>query len=239
MGSQVKEFFGSLALALAFAFVFQTAAFATFYIPSESMVPTLEVGDRLTASKFAYGFSRYSLPFGLTLPKGVGGRVLAQEPARGDIVVFIHPKSGERMIKRLIGIPGDRVAIRDGRLWLNGELVPRTFERIYSYRDQYGNLVRVAQYKESLPGAAAHEIIERMWPRSKEDMAEILIPEGRYFMMGDNRDNSADSRFSEMGLVPYDNLVGRAEAILYSWYSCDREPGVECAEGRRFATRLH
>ncbi len=121
MRSQVKEFFSSLLLALAFAFLFQTTAFATFFIPSESMVPTLEVGDRLTASKFAYGWSRFSLPFGLTLPASLGGRVLAQSPTRGDIIVFIHPKSGERMIKRLIGVPGDRVAIKGGRLWLNGQ----------------------------------------------------------------------------------------------------------------------
>ncbi len=239
MRSQLKEFFSSLMLALAFAFLFQTTAFATFFIPSESMVPTLEVGDRLTASKFAYGWSRYSLPFGLTLPASLGGRVLAQAPSRGDIVVFIHPKSGERMIKRLIGVPGDRVAIKGGRLWLNGTEVRREFERIYKYRDQYGSMVEVAQYKEMLPGGAEHAIVERTRPFHREDMAEIVIPAGHYFMMGDNRDNSADSRFREMGLVPYENLVGRAEAILYSWYSCQQEPGAECSEGRRFATRLH
>jgi signal peptidase I len=239
MRSQVREFFSSLVLALGFAFLFQTTALATFYIPSESMVPTLEVGDRLTASKFAYGWSRFSLPFGLTLPASLGGRVLAQAPGRGEIVVFIHPKSGERMIKRLIGVPGDRVAIKRGQLWLNGEAVPREFERIYKYRDQYGSMVEVALYKELLPGGVEHEIIERTRPFHREDMAEIVIPPGRYFMMGDNRDNSADSRFREMGLVPYENLVGRAEAILYSWYSCQEEPGAVCAEGRRFATRLH
>ncbi len=237
MRALLKEFLPSVALAAGFAFLFQTTAFATFYIPSESMVPTLEVGDRITTSKFAYGWSRYSLPFDLALPKKLSGRVFSEPPKRGDIVVFIHPKTGERMIKRLVGLPGDRIAIREGRLWLNGSLVPRRFERIYKYREYQGRIVEVAEYTEELPGGVSHSIIERTHFRFGPDMAEMTIPPGRHFMMGDNRDNSADSRFPEMGLVPDENLVGRAEAILYSWYSCEEEPGTTCAS-RRFATRL-
>ncbi len=232
-----KEIAGMLVLAFGFAFVFQTTAFATYFIPSESMVPTLQVGDRLTVSKFAYGWSRHSLAYDLQLPSSLSGRVLAGEPKRGDIVVFIHPRSGQRMIKRLIAVPGDRIALREGRVVLNGVEVPRSFVRTYKFREYGGSLVEVREYDELLPGAKPHKIIERLYRFGQRNMAEITIPPGRYFMMGDNRDNSSDSRYPDMGLVPMENLVGRAEAILYTWYSCEDEPGAECAKPR-FATRL-
>jgi len=229
----------SLLLAVGFAALFQTAAFATFYIPSESMVPTLQVGDRVAVSKFAYGWSRHSLPYGLTLPSfgSRSGRVFAETPRRGDVVVFIHPLNGQRMIKRVIGLPGDHIAIRAGRLILNGEPVARRFVRLYRFREYEGRVVEVRQLTESLPGGASHTILERTGGRYSEDMSEEIIPAGRYFMMGDNRDNSADSRFPQMGLVPEENLIGRAEAILYTLYSCRPEPGVICAN-KRFAQRL-
>jgi signal peptidase I len=229
----------SVLLAVGFAALFQTTAFATYYIPSESMVPTLQVGDRVAVSKFAYGWSRYSLPYGLTLPSfgSDGGRLFAEKPRRGDVVVFIHPRNGQRMIKRVIGLPGDRVAIRAGRLVINGEPVVRRFVRLYRFREYEGRVVEVRQLTETLPGGTAHTILERTGARYGEDMAEETIPPGRYFMMGDNRDNSADSRFPQMGLVPEENLIGRAEAILYTLYSCDPEPGVVCAD-RRFAQKL-
>lgn len=233
----LRDVGGMIALAFAFAFVFQTTAFATYFIPSESMVPTLQVGDRLTVSKFAYGWSRHSLPYDFELPHTFTGRVLLGEPQRGDIVVFIHPKTGQRMIKRLIGVPGDRIAMRDGRVILNGKEVERQYVRTYRFREYQGGVVKVREYEERLPGAEPHKIIERVDGIGFREMGEIEVPAGKYFMMGDNRDNSADSRFDAMGLVPLDNLIGRAEAILYTLYSCEPEPGAECAKPR-FATRL-
>jgi len=237
MMRHIREFVEMLALALGFAFLFQTAAFATFYIPSESMVPTLQVGDRLTVAKYAYGWSRHSLPYDLTLPKTINGRLMAREPKRGDIVVFMHPKSGERMIKRLIGLPGDTISLRDGRLILNGKLVPRRLVRTFRYREYGGDIVPVREYAEVLPGGTAHAVLERLDRGIRRDMFEMTIPENRYFMMGDNRDNSADSRSPMMGLVPGENLVGRAEAILYTLNDCQPEPGTTCADPR-FLTRL-
>jgi len=237
MRAFLKDIAGMLVLAFAFAFVFQTTAFATYFIPSESMVPTLQVGDRLTVSKFAYGWSRHSLAYDLELPASIKGRVLAGKPKRGDIIVFVHPRTSQRMIKRLIGLPGDKIALRGGRIVLNGNLVERSFVRSYRYREYAGSLVSVREYDEFLPGHVPHKIIERMERLGLRDMAEITIPQGRYFMMGDNRDNSADSRYPDMGLVPKENLIGRAEAILYTWYSCKPEPDTVCAKPR-FATRL-
>ncbi len=237
MRALIKDLVGMFCLAFVFAFVFQTTAFATYFIPSESMVPTLQVGDRLTVSKFAYGWSRHSLAYEVALP-GVGhGRLLAGQPRRGDIVVFVHPRTGQRMIKRLIAGPGDRVSIRDGRVVLNGKVLPRTFRRTYRYREYEGRLVEVNEYEESVPGGEPYKVLERTGQMAGRNMAEIVVPTGHYFMMGDNRDNSADSRYPDMGVVPFENLVGRAEAILYTWYSCDPEPGAECAKPR-FAARL-
>lgn len=232
-----RDFLGMTILAIGFAFLFQATAFATFFIPSESMLPTLQVGDRLTVSKYPYGWSRYSLPFDLELPASLSGRVFGRDPRRGDIVVFMHPKSGQRMIKRLVGLPGDRIAIRDGEVFINGRPAPRKLVRTYRYREYHGRVVEVDEYEETLSPDDKHKILLRTDPVPGRDMEEITIPPKRYFMLGDNRDNSADSRFPGMGLVPAENLIGRAEAILYSFYSCAEESGVTCAD-RRFATRL-
>lgn len=237
MMRKIGDAFWTVVIALSLAFVFQTAAFATYHIPSESMVPTLEVGDRLTVSKFAYGYSRHSLPFELSLPANFSGRILASKPNRGDIIVFVHPRRVDRMIKRVIGLPGDRIAVRGGEVILNGTPVKRTFERRYRYREFEGGVVEVDRFRETLPGGASHEIIERTDIQYRRSIPEMTIPPGRYFMMGDNRDNSADSRYPEMGLVPEENLIGRAEAILYSFYDCNHEQGLECGS-RRYATRL-
>ena len=237
MRSFLVDWVGTLAAALAFAFAFQSVAFATYHIPSESMVPTLQVGDRLTASKFAYGWSRYSPAFGLELPDAVDGRLMPGDPRRGDVIVFIHPRTGERMIKRLIGLPGDRVSVRDGRITLNGQPVLTRHLRTYRFREYEGRVVLVDEFEETLPGAQPHRMIVRRPRFGSSDMAEVQVPAGQYFMMGDNRDNSSDSRFPLMGFVPADKLVARAEAILYSWYSCATEPGLKCA-GRRIGQWL-
>lgn len=217
----------------AIVFVMKSFAVASNFIPSESMVPTLEVGDRIFVSKWPYGYSRHSLLFdpGVRLP-GKDGRLFGGVPARGDVVVFTHPRSGETMIKRVIGLPGDRIAVHRGRLFINGEIVPRAERRHYSYRDDRGSVVSVTRYDESLPGGHAHPIIERSDRGFADEFGEIAVPEGNLFMMGDNRDNSADSRFAEMGFVPLENLQGRADVIGWSLYTCADEPGLACAKRR-------
>lgn len=234
----MKDMVWSIAAALVLAFAFQTAAYATYHIPSESMVPTLEVGDRLTVAKFAYGYSRHSLPLDFSLPSSlIKGRVLTGEPKRGDIVVFVHPKRSDRMIKRLIGLPGDRIAIDNGHVIINGKPLARTYEQTYRFREHHGQIVEVNRFIETLPDGRAHPVLEYTHRARHASMPEKTVPPGHYFMMGDNRDNSSDSRFPDMGMVPAENLVGRADAVLYSFYSCTPEPGTHCAE-RRFATQL-
>ncbi|MFV0368774.1 MAG: signal peptidase I [Hyphomicrobiaceae bacterium] len=234
----MKDVLWSVAVALLLAFAFQTAAYATYHIPSESMVPTLEVGDRLTVNKYTYGYSRHSLPLDMSLPENMlKGRVLAGEPKRGDIVVFVHPRRSDRMIKRLIGVPGDRIAIDNGQVILNGKPLQRKLDDTYRFREFQGRVVEVKRYIETLPGGRSYPTLEYADLNSHVSMQEIEIPPKHYFMMGDNRDNSNDSRFGDMGLVPVENLVGRADAILYSFYECTPEPGIHCAE-RRFATKL-
>lgn len=234
--SKIRDLANTVLGAIVIVVVLRSFAFATYHIPSESMVPTLEVGDRVAALKFPLGFSRYSLVGGEYLPRfpGETGRIPGAMPARGDVVVFRHPVSGEDFIKRVAGLPGDRVAIRDGRLWLNGEEVPLADAGRWNYRDPEGRVVAVTAYRETFPGAPPHTIVLRDRRSPAGDMAEQIVPEGRLFMLGDNRDNSSDSRFATMGFVPVENLIGRAGAILYSFASCGHEAGLRCAPRRLF-----
>ena len=228
----LRELFLIVVVGLGAAALFRTAAFATYFIPSESMVPTLEVGDRLAVSKFAYGWSQYSLPLA-NLGIQFSGRILGSLPQRGDVVVFAHPLDGRTMIKRVIGLPGEHIQLTRGRLYINGKLVERRLEAAYHYRDQQGHVVPVTRYTELLPGGRAHTIIQRSDDSVAETMADYTIPAGNLFMMGDNRDNSADSRFAAlMGPVPVENLIGRADTILYSKYDCAPEAGLYCAQRR-------
>ena len=221
-----------------FTFALKTVAFATYYIPSESMVPTLEVGDRLVATKFDYGYGPYSTAF-VSLPKApfANGRLFERLPARGDIVLFEHPATGETLVKRVIGLPGDTIRITEGRLAINGAVVPRRFVRTYTYRQFEGPPVEVSEYEETLPGGRVHPIIMQSDTFPQENTGEYRVPPGHLFVMGDNRDNSADSRFQSLGYVPVENLIGRSRAILYSLHDCAPEPGLTCA-GRRVLTGL-
>ncbi|MFC3229132.1 signal peptidase I [Marinibaculum pumilum] len=195
----------------------RTFAFEPFNIPSESMLPNLLVGDYLFVSKFAYGYSRYSLPFSLPL---FDGRILASQPDRGDVVVFKLPRDNATdYIKRIIGLPGDRIQVTNGQVILNGTPVPRKQIEDFTYRDPGGNMRRIPQYVETLPGGVSYRVLDA-YPRSMSDNTDVyVVPDGHYFAMGDNRDNSVDSRVPSdrgVGYVPFDNLVGEAEVLFFS-----------------------
>ncbi len=199
--------------AILFALAIRTFAFEPFNIPSGSMRPTLLIGDYLFVSKYSYGYSRHSFPLSF-MP--FSGRVFNDRPERGDIAVFKLPRDNKTdYIKRVIGLPGDTIQVQDGRLFINGEMVRR--ERIddFVYRNPYGTQVRVAQFVETLPGGKEHYILEEGDNRRFDNTREFKVPAGHYFMMGDNRDNSEDSR-SQVGFVPAENLVGRAEILFFS-----------------------
>ena len=235
---QIVETAKALAGAALLTLVLKTVAFATYYIPSESMVPTLEVGDRLVATKFDYGYGRYSTPL-VTLPPLPfdDGKLFGRLPARGDIVLFSHPFTGETLVKRVIGLPGDSIRLDHGRLIIDGDLVPRRETRSYAYRQYDGPPVGVTEYEETLPGGRTHLIVMQSDNRPQETTGEYVVPDGHLFVMGDNRDNSADSRFPSLGYVPVENLIGRSRAILYSLHDCSAEDGLTCAP-RRYLTGL-
>ena len=223
VGSTVKNDEGGLwetikvvIQALLIAVVVRTVLFQPFNIPSGSLIPTLLVGDYLFTSKYSYGYSRYSIPFG---PPLFSGRLWGSEPKRGDISVFKLPKDNSTdYIKRVIGLPGDKIQVVEGILQINGKAVQR--ERIADYEtsDAFGRTIAVPQYQETLPNGVSHRIIERDGDRGYWDNTYVYtVPAGHFFMMGDNRDNSTDSRDeSSVGFVPFENLVGRAEIIFFS-----------------------
>ncbi len=234
----IADWASTLAGAALLTFVLKTVAFATYYIPSESMVPTLEVGDRLIATKFDYGYGPYSTPL-VSLPEfpSDDGRLFGSLPARGDIVLLSHPANGETLVKRVIGLPGDHIRVDHGQLVINGEAAPRKFVRTYAYRQFSGPPVQVTEYEETLPGGRVHPIIIQSDDRPAENTGEYVVPAEHIFVMGDNRDNSADSRYASLGYIPVENLIGRSRAILYSLHDCRDEPGLACAP-RRYLTGL-
>jgi signal peptidase I len=207
----IKTFVYAILIALAI----RTVAFEPFNIPSGSMIPTLLVGDYLFVSKYSYGYSRYSLPLGLPL---IPGRILVTPPKRGDVAVFKYPPDNKTdYIKRIIGLPGDRIQMREGRLYINEQLVPRDGPTEFDYTDTNGSVVKTKRYIETLPNGVRHPILELSDQGPLDDTPVYTVPPGHYFCMGDNRDNSADSRIlSGVGYVPLENFVGRAEFIFFS-----------------------
>lgn len=215
-GSGFLETLRTIIYAVLIAVVVRTVAYEPFNIPSGSMIPTLLVGDYLFVSKFSYGYSRYSLPFGLPL---FDGRIFADQPERGDVAVFKLPSDNSTdYIKRVVGVPGDRVQVTDGVLYLNGKQVERSRTEDYVMQSHFGTVQRVPQYIETLPNGRSYRIIETDHNMgSLDNTPEYLVPDGHYFMMGDNRDNSLDSRALEhVGYVPFENYVGRAEFLFFS-----------------------
>jgi len=230
-----ESFIAFLLKLVIFVAVLRSFIFAPFSIPSESMLPRLLVGDHLIAAKWPYGFSYRSLPF--SLPLLPDQRVLASAPERGDVVIFRAPPLGDvDYIKRVIGLPGDTVQMIGGVLHLNGQEVPKQriadFEvpvssntRCYSaqFAAKLANgtdVCRYPRYKETLPGGKSYEVLD-LGPRPQDDTPPVIVPEDSVFLMGDNRDNSEDSRFPAepgrgIGMVPMDNLVGRATVMMWS-----------------------
>ena len=199
--------------ALLLALVIRTLLFQPFSIPSGSMRPTLLEGDYLFVTKWAYGYSRYSLPLS---PDLFSGRVWASDPERGDVVVFKFPPNPSLdYIKRVIGLPGDRVQVKDGVLYINDEAVQREKIGEITNPDITETDRPVDVYRETLPNGVSYDTLDLTPNSAGDNTREFVVPEGHYFMMGDNRDNSADSRFT-VGFVPEDHLVGRANIIFFS-----------------------
>ena len=195
------------------ALVIRALWFEPYNIPSSSMVPTLLIGDYLVVTKYNYGYSRHSFPFSLPIiPKG---RLFGRSPERGDIVIFKVPTDNKTdYIKRVIGLPGDRIQVANGRLYINDVQVPREKIGEEDWKIENEGLVHYTKYMETLPNGVQHWIYERSDTMQFDDTDVILVPDGFYFMMGDNRDNSLDSRY--FGFVPAQNLEGKARFIFYS-----------------------
>lgn len=257
----VREWFNTIFYGALIAIIFRSFLLEPFNIPSGSMIPTLNVGDHIFVEKWTYGYSRYSFPFGSW--RLWNGRFLATEPQIGDVIVFRNPvDESQDFVKRLIGQPGDRVQVKDGRLYINGKIVkrdnpkryilavlPKSIRSVGFYKENMaikGNKVWIdnepakfnytieykpdsfcntykgacdvfeaTEYTETLPNGVQHSIIEMADNAYYDNTKEFTVPDGHFFFMGDNRDNSSDSR-AEIGFVPRDNILGR---VWFVWYS--------------------
>ncbi|HEX9963412.1 MAG TPA: signal peptidase I [Allosphingosinicella sp.] len=223
-----------LLLFFLFAILLRTFVLAPFVIPSGSMMPELRIGDYLFVAKWPYGYSRHSVPFGLA---SFSGRIWGGEPKRGDVVVFRYPGTEDDWVKRLIGLPGDKVQMRGGQLFLNGRAVPKV--RVADWMmpvtanspcryggevrtpvvEAEGRFCRYPRFRETLPGGRSYEVLDQI-EAAGDDTGVYTVPAGHFFMMGDNRDDSADSRFGRdqngVGLLPGDYVTGRAMIAFFS-----------------------
>ena len=229
----ILETIKTIVYALLIAGVFRTLFFQPFWIPSGSMKDTLLIGDFLFVNKMAYGYSKYSCPFSIC---PFSGRILGNEPERGDVVVFRHPVNGSDFIKRVIGLPGDRIQVKNSVLFINGQAAPQVrdgdFEETFEKQGPIGGLPQCSnggvalgaaclkeKFTETLPGGPSHSILN-IRTSQLDDTPVYTVPEGKFFFMGDNRDNSTDSRVPQaalgVGFVPFENLIGRADRIMFS-----------------------
>ncbi|MGN6411616.1 MAG: signal peptidase I [Nitrobacter sp.] len=222
-GSMVRRWGGQIVQIAAIVLVVLLAKGALaepFYVPSASMEPTLLIGDALLASKYPYGYSTASMPIHVSFPET--SRVFGELPKRGDVVVFRWPGDRSQVwVKRVIGLPGDRIQMRDGQVWINGQPAPLKADGIGEAEDDNGSGEPAHRYVETLPGGVSHTIFKIHDNGRLDNTAEVTVPPGHLFVMGDNRDNSADSRVpvsqGGVGLLSTDNLVGRVDAIVGSW----------------------
>ena len=228
----VVETVKTVVYALLIAGVFRTLFFQPFWIPSGSMKDTLLIGDFLFVNKMAYGYSQYSCPFGLC---PIDGRIWGAEPERGDVVVFRHPANGQDFIKRVVGVPGDTVQMRNGVLFLNGSAAPQVQQGLFTeaYERQgpigttpiciemsvsFGDDCNKMKSIETLPDGTQHAVLDA-GPTRLDNTGVTRVPEGMFYFVGDNRDKSTDSRVAQpsgVGLVPYENLIGRADRVMFS-----------------------
>ncbi len=210
----------TIVYAVIIALAVRTLAYEPFNIPSGSMKPTLLVGDYLFVSKFSYGYSDYSLGFGTDLDL-FQGRVFDAEPERGDVVVFRQPtNTSVDFIKRLVGLPGDRIQMVDGVLHVN-DVAVRLEEEAAFEDSSCSSFRQVPSYAETLPGGVRHSVLNLTDTNRLDNTPEYVVPDGHYFMMGDNRDSSNDSRvMNVVGFVPKENLIGRAEFLFFSTNGC-------------------
>jgi signal peptidase I len=201
--------------------IFASSALAQpFYVPSGSMEPTLQIGDYLVGNKYAYGYSRYSLPYGFGPASET--RLFGKLPSRGDVVIFRLPRDPRiTYVKRVIGLPGDRVQMADGRLYLNGHIVPLRSAGMGTVEDGDGKSHPVGKFIEVLPGGRQHVLLKMQWNGPLDDTATYKVPANHIFVMGDNRDNSLDSRVSPeeggVGFVPIENIMARADFTVASF----------------------
>lgn len=212
---ELSEFVKTALLAVLFALLIRSVIFEPFNIPSSSMKPSLLVGDYLFVNKPAYGYSRYSFPFGIA---PIEGRIWSGEPTRGDVIVFALPSAPSiSYIKRVVAMPGETVQVRRGRLYINSNLVEREFIASHEVIDDNGRMQKLSEYEETLPNGIKHKIYENSDFEQLDNTPVFTVPENHYFVMGDNRDNSQDSRVPELvGPIPYENIVGRADFLFFS-----------------------
>ena len=217
--NEIVEVVKTVVYALLIALFLRVLLFQPFTIPSASMEPNLYQGDYIIVSKFSYGYSRHSIPFS---PHVFSGRILEQKARRGDIVVFKLPIDGRTdYIKRVVGVAGDKIQVREGLLYVNDKLIQRVPMSPVKSTNEYGQVNEVARFEERLDSGKVYDTQDFGTDQPLDNTRVFEVPEGNYFMMGDNRDNSSDSRVNPLdggvGMVPAENLVGKAQIILLSW----------------------